>query len=184
MSFPVETVVFDTRDAMYKQFSGAAMAGARGIARLSQMTLNSTQRPLNEDHIKSLRLSMEEEVRKGEVIHAYIDVEHKDWGTRTEGDVISLLNDMNTKTRLSSFGKVSIGVLPPDIHLQVCNGQHRLHAYCRYMVDHWDEIKHEKPALNPLPTNCSFAQGLAKSPAKILAQDDAYWIVNIEYIRE
>jgi hypothetical protein len=185
MSFTIRKIEINARDGMYRQCSGAAVATARCVVRLSQMKLDLEQRPVSLKHVNSIKNSMDEEgVRRGDAVHAYIDVADEGWGNRSKEDAIELLNALGPQTKPDSCETVLIGVLPKDIHLHLSNGQHRLFAYCQYMVEHWNDIKNVKPALDPPPTNCHFAEGLSKTPAEILAQDMAEWIVNVEYIRE
>jgi len=183
--FEISTININARDATYKQCSAAAVATARCIARLSQMKIDIKQRPSTQSHIETLRHSMESQgVRKGDALHVYIDVNDEAWGKRSDAEAIALLDKMKSETKLKGDGNVIMGVLPPGVPLRVSNGQHRLHAYCRYFVDHWKDIESVKPPLNPPPVECPFAEGLSKTPAEILAQDDAYWIVIVEFIRE
>jgi hypothetical protein len=125
-----------------------------------------------------------EGVRKGDFIHAYIDVEDKEWGNRGKDETILLLNQLASETRLKGDGEAIIPILPAEFPLRISNGLHRLHAYCMYLVSHWDSISNVRKPLDPPPTGCRFAEGLSKTPAEILAQDEAFWLVNIEYVRK
>ena len=128
---------------------------------------------------------MEEEgVRKGEDLHAYIDIMDPRWGDRSKEDVCSLIQQINGANIVKGDGTVIMSVLPEDIPLRITTGVHRLYAFCSYLVDHWDEIEGENPPLNSPPEDCPFAVGLRKTPAEILAQENACWIVTLEYIRE
>jgi hypothetical protein len=122
---------------------------------------------------------------KGRVSQKYREVLER-WkkAILLQEDAIKLLSALGPQTKPNSCETVLIGILPKDIHLHLSNGQHHLFAYCQYMVEHWNSIKNVKPALDPPPTNCHFTEGLSKTPAEILAQDMAEWIVNVEYIHE
>ena len=41
-----------------------------------------------------------------------------------------------------------------------------------------------RPPLNQPPTDQPFAENLGKSAAEILAQDDAWWLVSVDYIHK
>jgi len=125
-----------------------------------------------------------EGVRKGEDIHRYIDIQDPAWGDRGQDETISLLDRIDAENKVIGDGRVAIGVLPEDIPLRITNGRHRLTAFCQYLVGHWDDISDHELPLASNPTECPFANGLSKSPAEVLAQEDASWIVKIEYIRE
>jgi hypothetical protein len=180
----ISTVEVDPRYGHFKQFSGAGVAFARCQASLSQMRLDTMQRPLDRSHVDGLFRDMENRgANKAHVIHAYIDVsDERTLPSRQE--IIDILEQMNSVSKPKGGENVTIGVLPKHIQLRVTNGQHRLYAYCKYLVDHWGLIENERPPLDPPPTGCLFAEGLRKSAAEILAQDDACWFVNVEYIRE
>ena len=180
----INTLTMESHEATYKRCSAAAVAFTRAMVHLRQMKPdNIRQRPAQTSHIDTLRTSMNEEVRKGEDLHAYIDVKDPLWD-RSEAEAISLLKCIDDHNKVEGDGTVVISVLPKDVPLRITTGLHRLHAYCSYLVDNWSSIEHVKPPLNPPPIDCAFAEGLRKSPAKILAQDDASWIVTIEYIRK
>ena len=181
----ISVIELPAKDALYKQCSGAAVAAAWAIVRLSQMNRDEVPRKVDPSHVNALRISMEEEgVRKGEILHGYIDVEDPAWGGRSEAEALALMDAMDSQNKLNGDGKVVVGVLPEDIPIRLSNGTHRLHAYCRYIVDHWDDIKNVRPPLNQPPTDRPFAENLGKSAAEILAQDDAWWLVSVEYIRK
>jgi hypothetical protein len=175
----------ESHEATYKRCSAAAVAFTRAMVNLRQMKPdNIRQRPAQRDHIESLRKSMDQDgVRKGEDLHAYIDVEDPLWGDRTQDDAMLLIKAINDQNHVAGDGTVVMSVLPEDVPLRITTGLHRLHAFCSYLVDHWGEIRDVKPPLDPPPTDCAFAEGLRKPAAEILAQDDARWIVTLEYIR-
>ena len=180
----ISTIEIEAKDAIYKQCSGAAIASARVIARISQMKLAPLQRRPDMEHIKVLRESMESEgVRKGDAVHAYIDVADPAWENRDQSETISLLFEMSCRTKLTGDGKVRMSVLPTNIPLRLTNGAHRLYAYCSYLVGRWSDISNVREPLESPLTDCPWAENLGKSPAEILAQDDAFWVVSVEYIR-
>jgi len=182
----ISTVEVHPRYGHFKQFSGAGIASARCQASLSQMRLDATQRPLERRHVDSLLRNMENQgVNKAHVIHAYIDVSNERTSASTD-EIKAILEQMDSISKPKGGENVTIGILPGHIQLRVTNGQHRLHAYCKYLVEHWDRIENERRPLDPppAPTEFPFAEGLRKSAAEILAQDEACWFVNVEYIRE
>ena len=150
------------------------------------MRLDTTQRPVDYSHVDGIFKDMKKlGVNKARVINVYIDV--LDGGTSASRDQIEgLFEHMNSLSKPNGGDDIMIGILPDHIRLRVTNGQHRLFAYCKYLVDRWDQIENKRPPLDPppAPTDCLFAEALIKSAAEILAQDDAYWFVNVEYIRE
>jgi hypothetical protein len=71
MPFTIRKIEINARDGMYRQCSGAAVATACCLVRLSQMKLNLEQCPVNLKHVNSIRNSMEEEgVCRGNAVHA------------------------------------------------------------------------------------------------------------------
>ena len=182
---PISVIELPAKDALYKQCSGATVAATQAIVRLSQMNWDEVPHKVDPSHVNALRISMEEEgVCKGEILHGYIDVEDPAWGGHSEAEVLALMDAMNSQNKLNSDGKVVVGVLPKDILIWLSNGTHCLHAYCRYIVDHWGNIKNVRPPLNQPPTDQPFAKNLGKSAAEILAQDDTWWLVSVEYIHK
>jgi hypothetical protein len=150
------------------------------------MKPDEAQRQVDREHVNSLRASMEEEgVRKGDVIHGYIDVDDSTWGNRSEADSIALIDKIDDHSKLLHDGRVVVGVLPADIPIRISNGNHRLYAFCKYLAERLDlnQIENAKPPLESPPIGRPFAEGLSRSSAEILAQDDAWWLVSIEYIR-
>ena len=185
---PISSIKLPAREALFKQASGAAIATTRAAVHITQMRLDAEQRQPTPAHIKTIRLAMEEEgVNKGHVIHGYIDVDDPDWH-RSEADTIKMMDEIQSRNKLDGHGSVHVGILPPDVKIQISNGNHRLHAYCRYLAEHWEScipnpnapLKEDDPRLNDKP----FAQDLVKKPEYILAQDIAWWLVIIEYIRK
>jgi hypothetical protein len=149
------------------------------------MRRDETQRQVDPEHVNALRISMEEEgVRKGDVLHGYIDVDDPAWQGRSQAEILRMIDEIDSCNELKGDGSVIVGVLPADVPIRISNGNHRLHAFCRYIAQHWDRIQNPKPSLEPPPTDRPFAENLSKSAAEILAQDDAWWLVSIEYIRK
>ena len=181
----IDTVEMDTQYAAYKQLSGAAVATTQALVKIQQMKVDATQCPLAHYHMQTLKELMEVKgVCKGKDIHAYIDTWDPAWGSCTQANTILLLNHINAQNTAWGNGKVTIGVLPEDIPLRITNRLHHLHAFCRYLADHWGDIEIHKPPLDSLLMDCSFADDLSKPSTKILAQDNACWIVKIEYIHK
>jgi hypothetical protein len=124
------------------------------------MKLDLEQCPVSLKHVNSIKNSMEEEgVHRGNAVHAYINVADEGWGNRSKEDAIKLLNALGPQTKPDSCETVLIGVLPKDIRLHLSNGQHHLFAYCQYMVEHWNDIKNVKPALDPPPPTATSLRG-------------------------
>lgn len=181
----IQTVQMDARYGAYKLFSGTAVTTARALVKIHQMTPDGTQRNPDYVHIQRLKRSMESEgVRKGEDIHGYIDVQNPAWGNRPQDEIISLLRQIDSQNKVNDDGTVVIAVLPEGIPLKITNGCHRLHALCGFLDENWNQILNRKPPLDSTPENCPFANGLSRPSAEILAQDEACWVVRIEYIRE
>jgi hypothetical protein len=148
------------------------------------MRLDEAQRQVNHDHVHKIRISMqEEEVHKGDVLHGYIDVHDQAW-SRSKEETISLLDELQSVNKLNGDGTVAVGVLPEDIPIRISNGSHRLYAFCAYLVEGWDRIPTIQPPLQSPIIDKPFAEDLGKTPAEILAQDDAWWLVSVEYIRK
>jgi hypothetical protein len=123
MSFTIRKIEINARDGMYRQCSGAAVATARCVVRLSQMKLDLEQRPVSLKHVNSIKNSMDEEgVHRGDVVHAYIDVADEGWGNRSKEDAIELLNALGPQTKPDSCETVLIGILPKDIRLHPSQG--------------------------------------------------------------
>jgi len=145
---------------------------------------NIRQRPTERKHIDTLKKSMGEDgVRRGQDLHAYIDIKDPLWGDRSHKDTMEMIRCINAQNRVEG-GTATISVLPEDIPVRITTGLHRLYAYSGYLVDHWSTISDPKPPLESVPSECPFANGLRKPAAEILAQDEASWIVTIEYIRK
>jgi hypothetical protein len=182
----ITTMEIDASHATYKQCSGAAKATARCIVKLSQMKNDvADQRPIHPDHVELLLKSMDDVgVLKGDVVHGTIDVHDPLWGNRSEEEAVKLIKNINAQMVLKGDGKVIMGVLPDGIPVRMLNGQHRFHALCRWIVARWDALPNLRPPLDPPPQDCPWAEGLSKSPAEILAQDEACWVLSLEYTRK
>lgn len=181
----ISSLEIPAREALYKQCSGAAVATTRAIVRLSQMRPDDIQRQVDLTHVNSLRISMQEEgVRKGEVLHGYIDVEDPAWGGRSQDDAIALFKHIESHNKLLSGGRVVVGVLPKDIPIRITNGNHRLYAFSRHLAASLDQTDNANPPLNSPSIDRPFAENLSRSSGEILAHDDAWWLVSIEYIRK
>lgn len=182
----IATMRMESHDAMYKKCSAAAIAFTRAMVNLRQMKPDHRQRPTNPKHVEKLKKSMEVEgVRKSEDLYAYIDVDDPLWGARSKAEGMALMHQIEHQNRVEGDGSVIMSILPMDVPLKITTGLHRLHAYCSYIVDNWDKIENVKPPIDPdTIIGCSFAEGLRKPAAEILAQDCACWIVAIEYIRK
>jgi len=135
-------------------------------------------------HVEGLLRNMENQgANKAHVIHAYINVlDERTSASRHK--IVDILEQMNSISKPKGGENITIGILPNHIQLQVTNGQHHLYAYCRYLIEHWDLIKNERLPLDPPLTGFPFAEGLRKSTAEILVQDEACWFINVEYIHE
>ena len=148
------------------------------------MKLDEAQRLVDRVHCNVIRTSMQEEgVLKGDIMHGYIDVDDPAWN-RNQGDTIDLFDRLEACNRLTGDGTMTRAVLPNDVPIRISNGSHRLYAFCSHLVEHWDEIQNVKPPLQSRVVDKPFAEDLGKTVAEILAQDDAWWLVSIEYIRK
>ena len=179
----IATVKMEAQHGAYKQFSGTAITTTQAMVPIQQMKVDSTQHPLNAAHVEALGSSIETEgICRGEDIHAYINTRHLAWGNHMQEQVILLFNELDALNKTLGDGNVEITILPNDIPLRIVNGNHCLHAFCRYFVDHWSEISLLKPPLVSVPMECPFANDLGRPPAEVFAQVDACWIAKIEYI--
>lgn len=178
------SIQLSAREALFRQCSGAAVAHARVMVRISQMKLDEAQRHVDHNHARDLKIKMQEDaVHKGDVLHGYIDVHDPAW-SRSRDDTIKLLDDLQSINQINDYGMVAVGVLPQDIPIRISNGSHRLYAFCSYLVEGWHRIKTIRPPLQTPIIDKPFAEDLGKTAAEILAQDDAWWLVSVEYIRE
>ena len=150
------------------------------------MRLDESQRIVDPVHLREIRLSMEEEgIHKGEVIHGYIDVDDPDWDL-DQADAVQLMDNIQRHNKLTGDGDIDVGWLPKGITIRISNGSHRLYAYCQYLADHWEELFPNPNTTLPEKEvkDKPFADGLVKGAGDILAQDIAYWLVIVEYIRK
>jgi hypothetical protein len=181
----IPTITMESHEATYKTCSTAAAAFTRALVKMKQMRPDDIrQRPADRKHIDTLKKSMGEEgARRGQDLHAYLDIKDPLWGDRSYDETMELIKCINAQNRVEG-GTATISVLPEDIPVRITTGLHRLYAYSGYLVENWSTIKNPKPPLESVHKECPFADGLRKPAAEILAQDEASWIVTIEYIRK
>lgn len=165
-------------DALYKQCSGAAVATTQAIVTLSDEVQWDTMSSW------SWACQCSQNIYRGGSLQGWCPpwVHQCRWSgmARLQSSWGSLNHRWDRFSyKLKGDGRVIVGVLPEDVPIQISNGNHCLHTFCRYIAEHWDCIKNAKPSLEPPLT--WHAENLSKSAAEILAQGDSWWLVSIEY---